>query len=75
MVRSVIVKGKEYYVVTTSMNIGGIEAPVQVHINVSHLSEEDRYKVQKHANYYFNRVFKAIPKSEPKIRKPWYKFW
>ncbi len=42
MTRTVIVKGKEYYVITTFIQIDGVEAPVQVHINVSHLNEEDK---------------------------------
>ena len=75
MTRTVIVKGKEYYVITTFMQIDGIEAPVQVHINVSHLGEEDKFKFQKHSNYFFNRIFKAIPKPKPIEKKAWYKFW
>ena len=75
MTRTVIVKGKEYYVITTFMQIDGIEAPVQVHINVSHLNEEDKYKIQKNSNYFFNRIFKAIPKPKLVVKKAWYQFW
>jgi hypothetical protein len=73
MIRSVIIKGKEYYVVTTSIKVDGIEASVQIHINVSSLSEKDKYKIYKYANYFFNHNFTAIQKPKPK--KPWYKFW
>jgi len=45
MVRTVNIKGKEYYVITTFMHVDGIEAPVQVHINISHLSEEDKNEI------------------------------
>jgi hypothetical protein len=75
MTRTVIVKGKEYYVITTSMQVDGIEVPVQVHINVSYLNEEDKFKIQKNSNYFFNRIFKSIPKPKPQGKKPWYKFW
>lgn len=75
MTRTVIVKGKEYYVITTFIQMDGVEAPVQVHINVSHLNEEDKYKIQKNSNYFFNRIFKAIPKPKPQVKKSWYKFW
>jgi hypothetical protein len=76
MTRTVIVKGKEYYVITTFMQIDGIEAPVQIHINVSNLDDKAKDKVQRHSNYFFNRVFKSIqkPKEQP-VKKAWYKFW
>jgi hypothetical protein len=76
MTRTVIVKGKEYYVITTFMQIDGIEAPIQVHINVSNLDDKAKDKIQRHSNYFFNRVFKSIqkPKEQP-VKKAWYKFW
>jgi hypothetical protein len=76
MTRTVIVKGKEYYVITTFMQIDGIEAPVQIHINVSNLDDKAKDKVQRHSNYFFNRVFKSIqkPKEQP-VKKAWYRFW
>jgi hypothetical protein len=76
MTRTVIVKGKEYYVITTFMQIDGIEAPVQVHINVSNLDDKAKDKIQRHSNYFFNRVFKSIqkPKEQP-VKKAWYRFW
>jgi hypothetical protein len=77
MIRTVNIKGKEYYVITTFIQADGIEAPVQIHVSLSHLKEVDKIKVQKHSNYFFNRVFKSIskPKQPLKIEKPWYKFW
>jgi hypothetical protein len=76
MTRTVIVKGKEYYVITTFMQIDGIEAPIQVHINVSHLDNEAKDKIQRHSNYFFNRIFKPIQKpKEQLVKKAWYKFW
>ena len=75
MTRTVIVKGKEYYVITTFMQIDGVEAPVQVHVNVSHLDGENKEKIQRHSNYFFNRVFKSILKPKQPVKKSWYKFW
>jgi hypothetical protein len=77
MVRTVYVKGKEYYVITTTLEAGKISSPVQVHINVSDLSTEDKILVQKHANLLLNHPLKVPPKPKPKakVEKPWYKFW
>jgi len=79
MIRTVNIKGKEYYVITTFIQADGIEAPVQIHISLSHLKESDKIKIQKHSNYFFNRVFKSITKSkpivQPIVKKAWYKFW
>ena len=78
MVRTVIIKGKEYYVITTSLEADGIICPVQIHVSVSHLSEEKKYNIQKHSNYFFNRNFKSRSKPKPvekPVKKAWYKFW
>ena len=75
MTRTVIVKGKEYYVITTFMQIDGVEAPIQVHVNVSHLDDKAKDKIQRHSNYFFNRVFKSILKPKQPVKKSWYKFW
>ena len=76
MVRTVYIKGKEYYVITTTLEAGKTSSPVQIHINVSNLSAEDKMLTQKHANFLFNHLFKvSIPKPKPQGKKPWYKFW
>jgi sulfate adenylyltransferase subunit 1 (EFTu-like GTPase family) len=76
MTRTIIVKGKEYYVITTSMQVDGIEAPIQVHVNVSNLDDKAKDKIQRHSNYFFNRIFKSIQKpKEQLVKKAWYKFW
>ncbi len=77
MVRTVYVKGKEYYVITTTLEVGSINSPVQIHINVSDLSTEDKTLIQKHANLLLNHTLKvpSKPKSKSKVEKPWYKFW
>jgi hypothetical protein len=75
MTRTVIVKGKEYYVITTSMQIDGIEAPIQVHVNVSHLDNKAKDKIQRHSNYFFNRIFKSIQKPNQPTKKSWFRFW
>ena len=77
MVRTVYVKGKEYYVITTTLETGKVSPSVQIHINVSELSVEDKILVQKHANLLLNHTLKVSlrPKPQTKAEKPWYKFW
>jgi hypothetical protein len=77
MVRTVYVKGKEYYVITTTLEAGKVSSPVQIHINVSELSSEDKILVQKHANLLLNHTFKVPPHPKPKskVKKAWYRFW
>ena len=77
MVRTVYVKGKEYYVITTTLETGKVSPSVQIHINVSDLSTEDKILVQKHANLLLNHTLKVSlrPKPQTKAEKPWYKFW
>lgn len=79
MVRTVIIKDKEYYVITTNLVADGINVPVQIHVDISNLKESDKFTVQKHASYFFNRVFKSATKPkpivQPIVKKAWYKFW
>ncbi len=77
MVRTVYVKNKEYYVITTTLEAGNVSSLVQIHINVNGLSPEDKVTIQKHANLLLNHTLKvpSRPKPQTKIEKPWYKFW
>ena len=75
MVRTVYVKGKEYYVITTTLETGKVNPSVQIHINVSDLSTEDKILVQKHANLLLNHTLKVPTRPKAKIEKPWYTFW
>ena len=77
MVRTVYIKGKEYYVITTTLEAELISSLVQIHINVSGLSDEDKLLIQKHANALLNRTLKITPRLKPqtKVEKPWYRFW
>ena len=68
MTRTVIIKGKEYYVITTNLVADGINVPVQIHVDVSNLKEVDKFTIQKHATYFFNRVFKSITKPKPIVQ-------
>jgi hypothetical protein len=74
MIRTVFVKGKEYHVITTSIEANGIVAPVQIHVNVSGLEYSEKLLIQKHANLLMNKVFK-MPKPKQQPKKAWYKFW
>ena len=75
MVRTLIIKGKEYYIITTTLVANGVEAPVQIHVNVSGLNKEQKFMIQRHSNFFFNRIFKSVTKPKPVVKKAWYKFW
>mgnify|MGYP000865763378 FL=1 len=77
MVRTVYIKNKEYYVITTTLEAGSTSSLVQIHINVSGLPDEDKSIIQKHANALLNRTLKITPRLKPqtKVEKPWYRFW
>lgn len=74
MVRTTSVNGKEYYVITTSIEAGGIKAPVQMYIDVNKLSNVDKHTICHHANLLLDHPFK-INTLQPKAKKPWYQFW
>jgi hypothetical protein len=77
MVRTVYIKNKEYYVITTTLEAGAVSSLVQIHINVNGLSPEDKLTIQKHASLLLNRTLKITPRLKPqtKVEKPWYRFW
>jgi len=75
MVRTISVKNKDYIVVVTTLETPGVESPVQVHIDVTHLDENDRWMIQKHAMRLFDHKLKIQPPQKPIIKKAWYKFW
>lgn len=74
MVRTTFVNGKEYYVITTSIEVGGIKAPVQMYIDVNKLSNVDKHTIYRYANLLLDHPFKAST-PQPKAKKPWYQFW
>ena len=75
MVRTISVKNKDYIVVITTLEIPNIESPVQIHFDVTHLSKDDRWIVQKHAVRLFDHRLKVQPPPKTQVKKPWYKFW
>jgi len=74
MVRTTFVNGKEYYVITTSIEAGRIKAPVQMYIDVNKLSNVDKHTICRHANLLLDHPFK-VSTPQPKAKKPWYQFW
>jgi hypothetical protein len=74
MVRTTFVNGKEYYVITTSIEAGGIKAPIQMYIDVNKLSNVDKYTIYRYANLLLDHPFK-VNTLQPKAKKPWYQFW
>jgi len=74
MVRTTFVNGKEYYVITTSIEAGGIKAPIQMYIDINKLSNVDKYTIYRYANLLLDHPFK-VNTLQPKAKKPWYQFW
>jgi hypothetical protein len=74
MVRTTSVNGKEYYVITTSIEAGGIKVPIQIYIDVNKLSNVDKHTICHHANLLLDHPFK-VSTLQPKAKKPWYQFW
>ena len=67
MVRTVNIKGKEYYVITTFLEADGIEAPVQIHISLSHLNIEKKEKI-KNLEYVKSYYGYSTEKAEQALR-------
>lgn len=74
MVHTINIKGKEYHVVTTTFTAYGVETFIQVNIDVSKLSNQDKLIIKRNANLIFNRPLK-ITKPQHTPKKSWWKFW
>ena len=74
MTRTINIKGKEYCVVTTTFTAHGVETYVQINIDISKLDTSERLIIVRNANLFFNRPFK-ITKTQPSVKKPWWKIW
>jgi len=71
MIRTVLNKGREYYVITTKVDVGGAESSTQIHFETTGLSKEDKLKVYK----YCVLLLSTLPTPQPPVAKSWYKFW
>ena len=74
MIKFTKVNNKKYIAIVTDIESGESIAPVQIQINVSHLSEDEQYKIYQTASLLLNRTIKRpIFKAQPS--KPWWKIW
>jgi hypothetical protein len=74
MIKFTKVNNKKYIAIVTDIESGEFIAPVQIQINVSHLSEDEQYKIYQTASLLLNRTIKRpIFKAQPS--KPWWKIW
>jgi hypothetical protein len=73
MIRTVTIKNKEYHVITTHIIADGVEAPIQIHIDVTNLDKIEKELIKSHSNLLLNRPLRLPPKKSTK--KSWYKFW
>ena len=71
MIRTVLTKGREYYVITTKVDVGDVESPTQIHFETTGLSASDKRKVYR----YCLQLLNTLPIPEPAVEKAWYKFW
>jgi hypothetical protein len=73
MTRIAFINGKEYYAISSSIEVDNIKTSVQIYVDVSKLNITDKHTIQKHAGLLLDRTFR-IEKPKPKT-KPWYQFW
>ena len=69
MIRTVLNKGREYYVITTKVDVGGLESSTQIHFETTGLSPHDKRKIYR----YCVQLLDTLP--TPIVEKSWYKFW
>ena len=69
MIRTVLTKGREYYVITTKVDIDGVNSTTQIHFETTGLSAPDKRKVYR----YCVQLLDTLP--TPIVEKSWYKFW
>jgi hypothetical protein len=71
--------GKEYYIIQTTFEAASIQVPIQVQINISGLSEQNKFVIHKNASLFLNRPLKInSPKPQEKQippKKAWWKIW
>ena len=70
MIRTVLTKGREYYVINSTTIVDDVEIPVQVHIETTKLSKDKKRQVYKYCTLLHDKLSIDVPK-----KKPWYKFW
>lgn len=74
MIKFTKVNNKKYIAIVTDIESGESTAPIQIQINVSHLSEDEQYKMYQVASLLLNRTIKR-PTIKAQPSKPWWKIW
>jgi hypothetical protein len=70
--------GREYYIIQTTFEAAGIEVPIQIQVNISSLSEQNKFIIYKNTSSFLNRPLRITtpkPKEVSLSKKPWWKFW
>jgi len=79
MIHYITRNGKEYYIIQTTFEAAGIQVPIQMQINVSGLSEQNKFVIRRNASLFLNRPLRInSPKPQEKQTPPkkvWWKFW
>lgn len=71
---------KEYFILSTSIEIEDKNVPVQMQANVTNLSSKQKVYVQRYMQSVFDRNFKinTTPKQQISVissKKAWWKIW
>jgi len=75
MVRTTFVNGKEYYVISTSIEVDDLNVPIQMYVDVNKLDMSNKRKIHKYATILLDHPFKINKSKEQPVKKVWYKFW
>jgi hypothetical protein len=79
MIHYITRNGKEYYIIQTTFEAAGIQAPIQMQINVSGLSEQNKFVIHRNASLFLNRPLRINPpkpqEKQTPPKKVWWKFW
>lgn len=77
MIREITYNKRDYIVVSTTLTVERkdttITVPVQVRVDITSLSEEDRTTVYRKVYIFFNRIITLRDKQTGTEKKPWWK--
>jgi hypothetical protein len=73
MVKFVQYKGKKYIVITTTFSNDGVEAPVQIQINLEDVKPEHHLSIFRQASFLLNRPLRLVKPQSKQEDRPWWK--
>ena len=73
MVKFVSYKGKKYIVITTTFSNDGIDAPVQIQINLENVDQTHHSSIYRQASFLLNRPLRLAKPQLKQDKTPWWK--